>query len=167
MIFAANSAFANRSSACGRFRSANTFPELGVDSRLGIFLLLTSQPACAQAGAAAGSDPIHAAEWRCHALLSSGKHEARKPLPRTVQRTPHDRSHADRPHAPAKPFLRSCATSSLFHASARSALGTRRNRASAEPRAESPSADQASRQAKPAYAGVPAFPALLHSLYAK
>src|SRR5260370_23784660 len=160
MIFAANSAFTNRSSACGRFRSANTFPELGENSRLCIFLLLTSRPACEQAGAAAGSDLIHAAESRFPTLPSSGKHEARKPLPQTVPRTPHDTSHLDRLREPARRFLQSRATSSRFHAFAQSALGTTRNRASVEPTAGSSSAEQASRQAKPTCAVAPAFPAL-------
>src|SRR6266699_3895672 len=87
MIFAANSAFASRSSACGRFKSANTFPELGVNSRLGIFLLLTSRPAYAQVGAFAGSDPIPVLGSQSRRLPSFGRHEERKPLPRVVLRT--------------------------------------------------------------------------------
>jgi len=59
---------------------------------------------------------------------------------------------------PAKPFLRSRATSSRFHASDQFALDTRRNRASAEPRAGSSTADQASRQARPTCAAAPASP---------
>src|SRR5580692_11639354 len=93
MIFAANPAFANRSSACGRLRSAKTFPELGVDSRLGIFILLTSRPVCEQAGAAAGSGLILVGESRFPPSPSSGKHEARRPLPQTVPYTRHDTSH--------------------------------------------------------------------------
>jgi hypothetical protein len=44
MIFAANSALTNKSSALGRFRSAKTFPELGVNSRLGTSPVLTFPP---------------------------------------------------------------------------------------------------------------------------
>src|ERR1017187_2429491 len=75
MILAASSAFASRSSACGRFRSAKTFPELGVNSRLGIFPLLTSRPVCAQVEAAAGSGPVPVAGSRFRRLPSFGRHE--------------------------------------------------------------------------------------------
>src|ERR1700681_1355792 len=107
MIFAANSALTNRSSASGRFRSANTFPELGADSRLRIVNLLSSWPACGRVGAAAGSDPILVAESRFRTLPSSEKHEARKQLSQTVRRTPHDTCRLDRLRAPARPFLQS------------------------------------------------------------
>src|SRR5579871_3205505 len=156
MIFAANSALTSRSSGRGRFRSAKTFPELGVDSLFVIFPLLTFRTVCEQVEAAAGLDPVLVAESRFPTSLSSGRHEARKSLPQTVPHTPHDTFHPDRPHAPARLFPQSRARSSRSHASARSALGTTRNRASAEPRGESPSAGRASRQAKPTYAVVPA-----------
>src|SRR5713101_5869168 len=81
MIFAASSAFANRSSAFGRFRSAKTFPELGVDSRLGTFTLLFCRLACARVGAAAGSGLFLVAESRSPTLPSSEKHGARKQPP--------------------------------------------------------------------------------------
>src|ERR1019366_6899051 len=106
IIFADNSAFASRSSACGRFKSAKTFPELGVYSRFGIFPLFTSRPACAQVGAVAGSNLYLAAELRFRRLLSSEKHEERKRLPRVVLRTPFDRSRPD-------PSARTCQTVSV------------------------------------------------------
>src|ERR1041385_7199945 len=96
MIFAANSALAKRSSACGRFRSANTFPELGVNSRFGIFPLLISPPAFAQVEAVDGSDPILVAGWRFRTLTSFGRHEEHRPLPRIVPHTPRDTSRPDR-----------------------------------------------------------------------
>src|ERR1035438_200866 len=157
MIFAANSAFASRSSACGRFRSANTFPELGVKSRLGIFHLLTSRPACAQDEAVDGSDPIPVVGSRFRRLPSSEKHEERKLLPRVVLHIPRDTSRSDRPRAPARPFSQSHATSLRSHVADRFATGTMRNRASYEPWAESRSAERASRQAKSACAVVPAL----------
>jgi Alginate export len=64
--------------------------------------LLSSRPACGQVGAAAGSDPILVAESRFRTSTSSGKHEARKPLPRTVPHKLPDTSHPDR--------LRTCQT---------------------------------------------------------
>ena len=68
--------------------------------------------------------------------------------------------------APARPFPQSRATSSRFHASAQFALDRARNRASVEPQVGNPSADQASRQAKPTCAGASASQPL-HLLYAK
>src|ERR1035437_9362176 len=121
MILAASSAFASRSSACGRFRSAKTFPELGVNSRLGIFPLLTSRPVCAQVEAAAGSGPVPVAGSRFRRLPSFGRHEERKSLPRVVLRTPRDTSRPDRLRAPARAFPQSRATSSRSHISDRSA----------------------------------------------
>jgi len=59
----------------------------GVNSRLGIFLLLTSQPPCEQAGAAAGSDPVHAAESRFRTSTSYGKHGRHRP-PRSTELRP-------------------------------------------------------------------------------
>src|SRR5215472_1792233 len=103
MILAANSAFASRSSACGRFRSANTFPELGVYSRLGIFLDLTSRLACVPTSAVAGSDPILAGELRFQTLPSSEKHEERRSRPQVALRTPVDMCRSGRPHEPATP----------------------------------------------------------------
>src|ERR1039458_5851976 len=155
MIFAANSAFASRSSALGRFRSAKTFPELGVNSLLGIFPLLTFPPACAQGEAAVGSNPIPVAGSQLQMLPSSGRHEERRSLPRVELRTPRDTSRSDRRRAPAIPLPQSHATSSRSHVSDRSAPDTVRNRACAEPRAGSLSAERASRQAKSPFAVVP------------
>src|ERR1041385_6120273 len=103
MIFAANSALAKRSSACGRFRSANTFPELGVNSRFGIFPLLISPPAFAQVEAVDGSDPIPVVGSRFRMLPSFGRHEEHRLLPQVVPHTLYDTPHSDRRHVPARP----------------------------------------------------------------
>src|ERR1043165_3674071 len=103
MIFAANSALANKSSACGRFRSANTFPELDVNSRVGIFSLLYSLPVCSQVEAVDGSDPIHVVGWRFRMLPSFGRHEERRRLSQVVPHTQCDTCRSDRLRVPARP----------------------------------------------------------------
>ena len=80
-------AFASRSSACGRFKSANTLPDLGVNPLFGIFL---------------SSFPRQLArKLKRRRIRSFGRREERKPLPRVVRRIPHDTYRPDRPRAPA------------------------------------------------------------------
>src|SRR5690349_16302731 len=110
MIFVANSALASRSSASGRLRSAKTFPELGVNTRFAIFLLLTSGPNFERVEAGFELCPILAGELRFRMSPSSEKREGRISRPQTAPRTPRDRFRSDHPRAPARPSRQNRAT---------------------------------------------------------
>src|SRR5215831_16316200 len=99
MIFADNSAFAKRSSAFGSFRSANTFPEPGVNFRLGISI--TSLPGQLVCKLEPLPDQFHfsKAGSRFPISPSSGTYEGRRPRPQPEPRTRLDTSHSGHPRA--------------------------------------------------------------------